>query len=177
MFNDITTPTLLLDEAKCRANIRRMVEKCRRLGLRLRPHLKTAQSHVVARWFRELGVGAITVSSFRMADYFAEDGWRDITVAFPVNIREMERINRLAGKVKLHLVAENVEGVRALKARLQHPVQVWIKADIGNNRTGLLPENSEQIDAVLDEIRQGGKLRFAGFLGHTTRHFLARVKV
>ncbi|MCB9296838.1 MAG: alanine racemase [Lewinellaceae bacterium] len=176
MFDDIMTPTLLLDEARCRANIRRMVEKCRRLGLRLRPHLKTAQSHVVARWFRELGVDAITASSFRMAGYFAEDGWRDITVAFPVNIREMERINRLAGKVKLHLVAENVESVRALKAGLQHPVQVWIKTDIGNNRTGLLPENSEQIDAVLDEIGQGGKLRFAGFLGHAGQSYQARGK-
>ncbi|MCO6477958.1 MAG: alanine racemase [Phaeodactylibacter sp.] len=176
MFDDITSPTLLLDAAKCRANIQRMVEKCRRLNLRLRPHLKTAQSHVVARWFRELGIEAITVSSFQMADYFAEDGWQDITVAFPVNIREMERINRLAGKAKLGVVVENTESVRALQAQLRHPVSVWAKIDIGNGRTGLLPEDSERIDALLDEVGRASNLRFSGFLSHAGQSYQARGK-
>ncbi|MBY0433245.1 MAG: hypothetical protein K2U26_03955 [Cyclobacteriaceae bacterium] len=86
----ITRPTLLLDEQKCRANIKRIVDKAKRARVKLRPHFKTHQSHEVGSWFREEGVSACTVSSIEMAAYFAKDYWHDITVAFPVNVLEVE---------------------------------------------------------------------------------------
>ena len=92
-------PTLVLDERRARRNIERMTEKAARLGLRFRPHFKTHQSRRIGRFFRELGVGAITVSSVDMAAYFAADGWRDILIAFPVNILEMTDIRRLSARV------------------------------------------------------------------------------
>ncbi len=97
----INRPTLLVDEALCRRNIARMAEKARIAGVRFRPHFKTHQSAAIGEWFREAGVTAITVSSVSMARYFSGAGWSDITIAFPVNLREMEEINRLAGEIHL----------------------------------------------------------------------------
>ena len=77
----ITQPTLLLDETRCRANIRRMADKARAHGLDFRPHCKTHQSLAIGRWLREAGVEKITVSSVAMAAYFARE-WDDITIAF-----------------------------------------------------------------------------------------------
>lgn len=171
MFDDITTPTLLLDETVCRNNICRMAEKARLCGIRLRPHMKTPQSIEVGRWLRDYGIDAITVSSFRMAEYFAEDGWEDITVAFPVNIREMEAIKRLSQRIRLNVTVENVEGARALQGQLNGSISVWVKLNIGNNRTGLLPGDKARLDPLMDYLAQAEKLDFCGFIGHAGQSY------
>ena len=162
----ITTPTLLLDKKKALNNIQRMVEKARNSGVRLRPHFKTHQSAQVGEWFRDFGVEAITVSSIRMAHYFADHGWQDILVAFPANILEMESINELAGKINLHLVVVNLETVEALAKQVKHPVRVWIKVDTGYRRTGVLPHAHHEFDNILQTISDSEQLTFEGFLAH-----------
>jgi D-serine deaminase-like pyridoxal phosphate-dependent protein len=64
-------------------------------SLAFRPHFKTHQSLELGNWFKDYGVTQITVSSLEMAEYFATQ-WNDITVAFPVNVLEINRINSLA---------------------------------------------------------------------------------
>lgn len=81
---EIEKPTLILDSAICRANIQRMAERAQRNHVAFRPHCKTHQSSVIGEWFREMGVDKITVSSVEMATYFAENGWKDIIIAFTV---------------------------------------------------------------------------------------------
>jgi len=172
----ITVPTLILDEQKVRRNIARMADKVRALGLAFRPHFKTHQSAAVGEWFREAGIDKITVSSLRMATYFAKAGWTDITNAFPVNILEMDRINQLAGDIQLQLIVENTEAVEALSQQLKHPVRLFIKLNAGNNRTGLPPTNTEQITTIVQRIAEADNLSFAGFLGHAGQTYQARGK-
>jgi D-serine deaminase-like pyridoxal phosphate-dependent protein len=173
-LNSVTVPALLLDEQKCRRNILRMSEKAARNNVRFRPHFKTHQSRHIAEWFRDAGVRYITVSSLRMAAYFAENGWDDITVAFPVNTLEHELINRLAGHIRLGLVVADVEGAGLLSGVIMHPVSVWIKIDAGANRTGVLPEDKATIDSILDVIKQSGNLSFSGFLTHAGHSYNCR---
>ncbi len=170
----ITAPTLLLDERKCRANIARMALKARQSGVVFRPHFKTHQSHEVGRWLREEGVDRITVSSLRMAEYFAQDGWSDITVAFPVNVLESDRINRLASYIRINLLIESVEAVEELSRFLQYEVGFFIKADIGYHRTGVDPDNDELLNRILRATGNADKLRFRGFLGHAGHSYKAR---
>ena len=101
---NITKPTLILDKEKCLRNIEKMVSKAENNNLTLRPHFKTHQSLIIGDWFKMFGINSITVSSIVMAKYFAENGWNDITVAFPVNIREIAEINKLAQKIKLNIL-------------------------------------------------------------------------
>ena len=142
ILRTVTEPVLLLDEKKCRNNIQRMADKAKRNNIRLRPHFKTHQSRQIAEWFREAGINCITVSSLRMATYFAEQGWNDITLAFPVNTLEHERINRLARSLVLNLIVADLEAARLLSAKVRYPVQLWIKVDSGSRRTGVLPEDT-----------------------------------
>lgn len=160
----ITVPTLLLDEHRCRANIRKMSEKAARAGVFFRPHFKTHQSLEIGRWFKEVGVTAITVSSLQMAAYFSAE-WDDITVAFPVNILEMDRINLLASKIRLNILVEDTQSLSFLKAHLTSPVGYFIKIDIGYGRTGLLPDNDRKINELL-ALAASPNLQFKGFLAH-----------
>ncbi|GAA4437862.1 DSD1 family PLP-dependent enzyme [Pontibacter saemangeumensis] len=162
----LTTPTLLLDKKKCLGNIERMVKKARENGIRLRPHFKTHQSAQVGAWFRDYNIDAITVSSVRMARYFANHGWKDILIAFPANVLEIDSINELASRIKLHLLVVNVETVEILAKNLRHPVQLWIKIDTGYRRTGVLANNHKDLNKLLQKVQESDKFQFAGFLVH-----------
>ena len=96
---NISKPTLILDKERCMANITRMQEKAKNSNVHFRPHFKTHQSAFIGNWFRRLGIHSITVSSAGMAKYFSAYGWRDITIAFPVNLLEMNILSELANEV------------------------------------------------------------------------------
>ncbi len=162
----IIEPTLLLDEARCRNNIRRMAEKAKANNIPLRPHFKTHQSKAIGEWFRDYGVDRIAVSSVRMAHYFTDAGWKDITVAFPTNIREIDRINELVEKTQLNLLVEDVSVAKFLEKSLKAEAGLFIKADTGYYRTGLGPEQFDQIDEILAFSTKAAKLHPKGFLAH-----------
>lgn len=174
ILTTVTEPVLLLDEKKCRNNIQRMADKAKRNNIRLRPHFKTHQSRQIAEWFREAGINCITVSSLRMATYFAEQGWNDITVAFPANTLEDERINRLARNLSLNLLVADTEAARLLSATVRYPVQLWIKVDSGSRRTGVLPDDNKTVDAILEVINGSASLSFKGFLTHAGQSYNCR---
>ena len=168
----ITVPTLLLDEHRCRANIRKMSEKATRSGTFFRPHFKTHQSLTIGRWVKEEGVTAITVSSLQMAAYFAPE-WDDITVAFPVNLLEVDTINRLAAKIRLNILVENTRSLSFLKEHLTAPVGYFIKIDVGYGRTGLHPTAYQQINELLT-FADAPNLQFKGFLAHAGHTYKCR---
>lgn len=170
----LTGPTLLVDRKRAQQNIACMAEKASRSGVRLRPHFKTHQAAQVGEWYRDAGVSAITVSSVSMAQYFAHHGWHDITVAIPVNLREIETINALAEQVSLHLLVESPEAVRFLGERLHAPASVWLKIDTGYHRTGMLHNEIDSICRVAAEIGKAGKLRFRGLLTHAGHTYKAK---
>ena len=122
LFNEITQPTLIVNEAICRENIQKMAAKAKRNGVIFRPHFKTHQSSSIGEWFRDEGVRAITVSSVKMAENFSKNGWKDITIAFPVNILEIHAIDQLAAKIKLTLLVDQIETVNYLNDQLSNNV-------------------------------------------------------
>lgn len=171
---NFTKPALVLDEGRARRNIERMTAKADGLGLRFRPHFKTHQSRYVGRLFRERGVEAITVSSVDMAAYFAADGWRDVLIAFPLNILELAGIRRLAARVRLGLLVESPDGLTALEAGVARPVDVWTKVNVGANRAGLDWNDGAALARICGEVSRRPKLRLRGLLTHNSRTYAAR---
>ncbi len=172
-IQQIEKPTLLLDKARVLANIQRMVEKTNRGGVRLRPHFKTHQSAIIGEWFREQGVSAITVSSVDMADYFARHNWQDITIAFPVNLRQTQAIVNLARRVRLNLLFESAGVVAKLDAYLKTKVGAWLKIDTGYQRTGIDWNNLNLIGEVVTAIQGSHWLELQGLLTHAGHTYAA----
>ncbi len=171
----IKTPTLLLDKDKCLKNIEMMSQKAKRYNLILRPHFKTHQSLEIGSWFKRSGVDRITVSSIEMAHYFSCE-WSDITVAFPVNILEIETINELAEKISLNLLVESAESTGFLAGNLKYRTGFFIKIDTGYHRTGVSPDNTTLIDDILRIAGTSDKLFFKGFLTHAGNTYLCHTK-
>jgi len=173
-MTEISRPTFVLDKEICIRNIERMAEKAKKNNLRFRPHFKTHQSAEIGEWFRQLGVDAITVSSVRMAEYFIANGWKDVTIAFSLNILEIDSINRLAASAKLNVLVENREAAQLLLQKVRRPMGVFIKIDTGYHRTGIPSSRTGTIDNILDILGKNKKLAFKGFITHTGHTYTAR---
>jgi len=163
----ITRPSLILDKEKALRNIKRMADKAEKSRVTFRPHFKTHQSAEVGEYFRARGISAITVSSVDMARYFADQGWEDITVAFSVNLRQVDDINELAEKIRLNLLVESSETVHYLKQNLKFPVDAWIKVDAGYGRTGIPFKESSRVVELAKEMEEVNLLGFKGLLTHS----------
>lgn len=170
----IVRPTLVLNKTTCLQNIELMVEKAKRHQLRFRPHFKTHQSIEIGRWFRQLGVSQITVSSITMAKYFATDGWDDFTIAMPFNIHEIDDLNLLCKSAKVNILVDNPETVTLLRTKLKEELGIYIKITTGYNRAGISASAIANIDLVLEAISQNPLLNFKGFLTHSGHSYHAR---
>jgi D-serine deaminase-like pyridoxal phosphate-dependent protein len=169
-MNVISTPTLLLDEKTVRRNISVMADKAKQNKVVFKPHFKTHQSVQIGQWFQDVGVEKITVSSVTMAEYFADAGWMDITIAFPCNILQIDRINELAARISLSILVSDANALPVLTQSLTNPVQVYIEIDTGSDRTGWAPHQTDSISkgfipTPVIPMRHGQNLRSERFTG------------
>ena len=176
MVMEIKTPTLIINKEQVLKNVRKIQAKVEKAGIIFRPHFKTHQSADVGGWLKDLGIQKITVSSVHMAECFAEVGWDDITIAFPVNILEIERINNLAKTIKLNLLIESLETINFLDEKLKYKVDVWINIDTGYHRDGIGWEDSDKFVKLADLVKRSDKVKLKGILTHAGHSYKARTK-
>jgi len=163
----IKKPVLLLDEEKARENIKAMKSKADREDLIFRPHFKTHQSAAIGEWFREAGINRITVSSATMCRYFMDNGWDDITVAFPVNPREADDFNRIARKINLNILVSDYEQFVAFAEKFNEDANILIKIDTGYRRSGIDWNSYPDLMRIYDLVNETPNLRIMGFLTHS----------
>ncbi len=171
----ISEPTLLINKSKVERNIDKMIGRAKKSNTIFRPHFKTHQSIEIGGIFSEKGVDKITVSSVSMAEFFAGAGWDDITIAFPLNLRELDRIYALAKKINLNILVDSLYSIKFLSNYNTHSLGVFIKIDIGYHRCGLDFDN-EDITKIIDTINTHKHLFFCGFLSHAGQDYNARGK-
>jgi D-serine deaminase-like pyridoxal phosphate-dependent protein len=169
-------PVLLLNETKCRSNIKNMVKKSRENSCQLRPHFKTHQSIKIGRWFREQGVTGITVSTPQMGAYFAEDGWDDITLAFPFYRAQLSSIKQLQDKASLRLFIHNEDDLLFLNRELDAPIEFYVELDNGYKRSGVSTAHHNKISAMIETADTLDKVSFHGFYMHDGRTYQSRSK-
>lgn len=167
-------PQLILDEVRCKRNIERMVNKAVQLNIELRPHFKTHQSNTIGRWFRDLNVHGITVSSVDMASYFASDGWNDITIAFPFYPLQIPALKRLEKQASLRLFVNQVDHIQILSQQLKNPFKVILEIDPGFGRSGIHYQNQPLIEQLIDACNKSSKASFHGFYTHDGRTYQSR---
>lgn len=167
-------PYLLVDREKCRHNIERVALKCKNSNIKLRPHFKTHQNIQVGELFRQSGIDAITVSSVQMAEFFAQNGWNDISLAFPVYSQIADKINKLAQKISLGVIFSSAKNLLSSMELIVSQVDVYIEVDVGNARSGVSPANNREIALMLNLIGQHKNMLFKGFITHAGQTYHAK---
>jgi len=164
-LHDIPTPALVLDLDKLEHNLDLMAAKAKRLGVRLRPHIKTHKSIEIGRMQLERSGAGITVSTLEEAEAFISNGFDDVTWAFPVILNRLDEIRGLAERATFRVLVDSMEAVEALEG-LGMPLQLFIKVDCGYGRAGVDPESDDAI-AIAERIEASAHLDFNGILTHS----------
>ncbi|MBN2776920.1 MAG: alanine racemase [Bacteroidales bacterium] len=161
----ISSPKLVISTEIAKQNIDKMMSKLPETCT-FRPHFKTHINKITAKLFKEFGIKKITVSSVEMALYFRQLGFREITIAFPVNPREQRSLNKLGSNTTLALCFSNLKSAQIFSKFKGVKANAWIEIDTGYNRSGILWNDLKQIEECIQTITKSENLSFTGFLTH-----------
>ncbi len=148
---DLPTPVVLLDVME--RNISRMQEFAAAHGVDLRPHVKTHKCVEIGRMQLDAGAVGITAGTVGEAEVFAEAGFQDIFIAYPLWVAGSKpaRIRRLAETVRLRIGADGPEAIERLASAMEDAVgliELVIEIDCGAGRSGTRPEEAGALAAL-----------------------------
>ena len=169
-ISTVQTPAAVIDLARMNRNIERMQQRTNALGVRFRPHVKTAKCTRIAMAEKAAGARGITVSTLKEAEHFFDDGITDILYAVGMVPAKLGRALALMRKgCDLKIITDNTESAAAIAAFAgeHHEVfEVLIEIDTDGHRSGIRPDDAALLDVarVLDagNVRLGGVLTHAG---------------
>jgi len=142
-INEIDTPALLLDIAAAERNIKAMAARFAGGPVRLRPHVKTHKTPLLAH--RQLQAGAIGVTCAKLAEaeVMVRAGVGEVLlsseVAGPAKVARLVTLNR---KARVITVVDDEDAARAIsEAALAAGLRIatLVDLDVGQGRTGVLP--------------------------------------
>jgi D-serine deaminase-like pyridoxal phosphate-dependent protein len=175
-IDTLKTPSLILDGEKVKQNAARIASIAKRLGVRLRPHIKTHKCIEIARMQTNGFDGAVTVSTLEEARSFAREGFTDFTYAVPIEpgkfadasavIKSGAHLNLLTDDPSIPTqldAAATAAGVR---------LSVFVEIDCGDHRSGVDPSSDAAIE-IARSIQNAASLDFAGLLTHAGHSYRA----
>jgi D-serine deaminase-like pyridoxal phosphate-dependent protein len=169
MLADLPTPCLVLDRSVLARNIRAMAMALQRLGVPLRPHMKTAKSIEVARMALDGQPGGITVSTLAEAEYFFGHGIKDILYAVGITPQKLERVAALnASGAQIIVITDDPAMADAIAAE-PAPIRTLIEIDSGEARGGVDPGS----DLVIELAARLGPC-LAGVMTHGGHSYAGR---
>jgi D-serine deaminase-like pyridoxal phosphate-dependent protein len=171
---DPDTPFAVLDTAKAKRNIARLADHVNKLGVSLRPHLKTTKSLEVASLIHGDEPGPITVSTLAEAEAFAEGGYTDILYAVGIDPHKLPRVVALLQRgITLSVLLDSTEQARAVRdasAAARTPIPALIEVDCDGHRGGVTLKDPAlvEIGRILAEADS-----LAGVLVHAGESYFA----
>ena len=169
---DVSTPAAVVDLARMEANIARMQSQMDRLGVRFRPHVKTAKSLPVAQRQLAAGASGITVSTLKEAEQFFAAGMTDILYAVGVAPNKFPAALALRRQgCDLKLLTDSLDIARALDAfgrEHRHRFDLLLEIDTDAHRAGIKPHDPQllEIAAALGSGERDAGARLAGVMTH-----------
>jgi len=164
-LTDLQTPALVLEPHKLRANAERMRARAEALGVRLRPHMKTAKSHDIGKVAHSGVTGPITVATLNEAEYFAAHGWTDVLYAVCIAPGKLDRVAALTARgVKLTVIVDALEAAQAV-AEHAGTHSAMVEIDCGEDRTGISPDDPALV-AMGRVLHTAAGCTFEGVMTH-----------
>jgi D-serine deaminase-like pyridoxal phosphate-dependent protein len=167
-IDDLDTPALLLDIDILEFNIRKMAEFFRNKPIRLRPHIKTHKTPIIAHKQIAAGAEGIACQKLSEAEVMVESGIKDVFVTNQVvGWNKVTRLAKLAHHSTISVLVDNELNVKQLsQAATQEAVtiNVLVEVNVGMNRCGVAP--GKPAITLAREVMNAPGLKFRGILGY-----------
>jgi D-serine deaminase-like pyridoxal phosphate-dependent protein len=146
----LATPAAIVDEVRLTRNLARMQARMDALGVKFRPHVKTAKCVEIARRQQALGAYAITVSTLKEAHEFFSAGFGDILYAVAIAPSKLPAVENLVRRgCDLKIIVDSIEAAQAIVARRRAAsarFKVLIEIDTDGHRSGVKPEEARLLE-------------------------------
>jgi D-serine deaminase-like pyridoxal phosphate-dependent protein len=164
-IDELDTPCLTVDLDVFESNLRLCMNRL--VGVRVRPHMKTAKSPEVARLLLNAGAVGICVAKLSEAEVMLAAGIDDVLIttelAGTIKARRLARLIDRWPDARVSVVVDSWEGGSELNAALPRPLDTLIEVNVGQDRCGVAPEDAR---ALADRIRELERLRLVGLQGY-----------
>jgi 3-hydroxy-D-aspartate aldolase len=160
----IDTPALLLDLDAFEANLARMAETARSLGVALRPHAKSHKCAEIARRQMAAGAVGVCVQKVSEAEALAAAGIGNILICNELVTRRkvaaLIRAGRQARVIACVDHLDNVALIAQMAAEAGVVIPLMIEVDVGQGRCGIAP--GAGVVALARHIEAEPALEFVG---------------
>jgi D-serine deaminase-like pyridoxal phosphate-dependent protein len=167
-ITELDTPALVVDLDAMDANIAACFSVLEGTQIRVRPHLKTGKSPIIAHRLLQAGAIGICVAKLGEAEIMAGAGIEDILITTElVGARKLERLGALLrDHPHVKIVLDSLEGATIVSRAVTSAglrVDALMDVNVGQNRCGVLPENA--VSLALD-VRHLEGIRIVGVQGY-----------
>jgi len=138
---DVETASLVVDIDTLERNITGAATFAHGVGISMRPHAKTHKTVEVAQRQLQAGASGLSVATLGEAEVFAEAGFGDLFIAFPLwlDSHRQRRFAELSERVTLRVGIDSSEAAPGIARASRNKPQVLIEIDCGHHRSGVLP--------------------------------------
>ncbi|MBC7814141.1 MAG: alanine racemase [Burkholderiales bacterium] len=166
--DNLDTPALIVNLDAMRHNITDMADFASAHHIRLRPHAKTHKTPTIGKMQLEAGAVGVTLAKLGEAEVFADAGFTDILIAYPlVGALKHRRLLALMERATITVTLDHVDIADSLSRTMAangREIAVMVEVDTGMGRCGAQPGETA-LDIALHVARLPG-LRLAGLLTH-----------
>ncbi|MSU52148.1 MAG: alanine racemase [Opitutia bacterium] len=168
-YDELPTPTVLVDRTRLAANIHGMQAACDAHGVELRPHIKTHKMVAIARQQLAAGARGLTCAKLSEAEAMLPSGVRSLFVAHSlVDPRQAPRLSALTEQLDdLRLAVtseEHTEMFLRLAALTGEKLSVMMAIDTGLGREGV--RDLAAVGRIAAAIGRSPHAELRGFYTH-----------
>uniref|UniRef100_A0A0B7AMV0 D-serine dehydratase-like domain-containing protein n=1 Tax=Arion vulgaris TaxID=1028688 RepID=A0A0B7AMV0_9EUPU len=171
-LKELATPCFLIDIHRVRQNCQRMLKTCKELGVQLRPHTKSHKTLEIAEMQTNGTKRCIVVSTLAEAEFYAENGFDDILLAYPITEEKIQRCLALLTKLQqFHVFVSGKDGMECLENHVKDlpDGKVWsvvLELDAGLGRTGFVCDDFDAIYETASKVCASPKMRLESLYYH-----------
>ena len=170
-INKIDSPALLIYKDRVQHNISLAIHMVGDVE-RLRPHVKTHKSPQATKLMLEAGITKFKCATIAEAEMLAKCGAPDILLAYQPVGPKIGRLIKLIQKypaVSFSCLVDSLEcatviGNEAVKQDCQ--INLFIDVNVGMNRTGVNPQDVQELNATCQELKGIKVVGLHGYDGH-----------
>ena len=165
---ELETPVPVVDLDVAERNLRRWQDRCDKLGLANRPHIKTHKLVGMAKFQLALGASGITVQKLGEAEVMADAGITDMLITFNiVGAPKLRRLAALARRTSISVVGDSTEvvaGVAHAGREAGREISVLVECETGARRNGVQsPQAAADLASAIaatEGVRFGGLMTY-----------------
>ena len=171
---DVITPAIAVRRSVVERNCKRMLDRAKKLGVKLRPHVKTHKT-IEGALLQTGGLRErITVSTLQGAKFFSDGGFDDIVYAVPIVASKLPAAEKLLARLRaFYIVVDNPDTFEAIVAYAKDRDfgarglvwKVHLMVDCGYHRDGIDP-NDEASFTLAQKINDDAFTSLCGIYTH-----------